>query len=117
MKQFSLLYLFIFLLCQTNAQTKKEVVTPSSTEVVSPIRKASFNNNNDCPERRQGGNPRWVSGYQVFNGSMDGNRQVDPQIAVGGGFVMEGSNSGLIIYNKQGTFLQGVSQKCFNLLH
>ena len=114
MKQFSLLYLFIFLLCQTNAQTKKEVVTPSSTEVVSPIRKASFNNNNDCPERRQGGNPRWVSGYQVFNGSMDGNRQVDPQIAVGGGFVMEGSNSGLIIYNKQGAFLQGVSQKCFN---
>jgi hypothetical protein len=45
---------------------------------------------------------------------MDGNRQVDPQIAVGGGYVMEGTNSGLIIYNKKGEFVQGVSQKCFN---
>ena len=45
---------------------------------------------------------------------MDGNRQVDPQIAVGGGYVMEGTNSGLIIYDKKGAFVQGVSQKCFN---
>jgi hypothetical protein len=55
-----------------------------------------------------------VNGYQVFNGSMDGNRQVDPQIAVGGGYVMEGTNSGLLIFNKKGDFIQGVSQKCFN---
>lgn len=55
-----------------------------------------------------------INGYQVFNGSLDGNRQVDPQIAVGGGFVLHGTNSGLIIYNKQGEFVQGVSQKCFN---
>ena len=55
-----------------------------------------------------------INGYQVFNGSMDGNRQVDPQIAVGGGYVMEGTNSGLMIYDKKGVFVQGVSQKCFN---
>ncbi len=106
--------LFIFFLEQVNGQINKKVMLPSTTEVVIPIHKTSFNNNNDCPERRQGGNTRWVNGYQVFNGSMDGNRQVDPQVAVGGGFVMEGSNSGLIIYNKKGEFLQGVSQKCFN---
>jgi len=35
-------------------------------------------------------------------------------VAVGGGYVMEGSNSGLMIYNKQGEYVMGVSQKCFN---
>lgn len=87
---------------------------PSHTEVVHPIHKTSFNNEGTCPERRQGGNPRLQSGYRVFSGSMDGNRQVDPQIAVGGGYVMEGSNMGLLIFKKDGTFVQGVSQKCFN---
>ena len=87
---------------------------PSGTEVVQPMRKTSFNNNGDCPERKQGGNPRLVNGYRVFSGSMDGNRQVDPQIAVGGNYVMEASNSGLLIFTKEGMFVQGVSQKCFN---
>ena len=88
-------------------------VFPSSTEIVKPLHKKSFNNDT-CRLRKQGGNTQMINGYQVFNGSMDGNRQVDPQIAVGGGFVMEGSNSGLLIYNKKGEFIQGVSQKCFN---
>lgn len=87
---------------------------PVRTEVIKPIRNESFNKNGNCRERRQGGNPRQVSGYLVFDGSQDGNRQVDPQIAVGGGFVLHGTNSGLIIYNKQGEFVQGVSQRCFN---
>lgn len=97
-----------------NAQNTNEKIYPSSTEVVTPLHKNSFNNGNECPERKQGGNPKMVNGYQVFNGSMDGNRQVDPQIAVGGGYVMEGTNSGLLIYGKKGNFVQGVSQKCFN---
>jgi hypothetical protein len=45
---------------------------------------------------------------------MEGNRQVDPQIAVGGGYVLHGTNKGLLIFNKKGAFIQGVSQKCFN---
>ena len=57
---------------------------------------------------------RMVNGYLVFNGSMDGNRQVDPQIAVGGGYVLHGTNSGLVIYDKKGNYVEGVSQKCFN---
>lgn len=96
------------------AQSPVERVFPSKTEVVAPLFKTSFNDEGQCPERKQGGNPRMVNGYQVFNGSMDGNRQVDPQVAVGGGYVLEGSNSGLLIYDKQGNFVQGVSQKCFN---
>lgn len=107
------LVIYIFTM-QVNAQLAVEKVYPSSTEVVQPIHKNSFNNSNECPERKQGGNPQMINGYQVFNGSMDGNRQVDPQIAVGGGYVLHGTNSGLIIYNKKGDFVQGVSQKCFN---
>ncbi|MEI6864906.1 hypothetical protein [Flavicella sp.] len=40
--------------------------------------------------------------------------QVDPQIAVGGGYVLHGSNSGLVIYDKKGNYIEGVSQRCFN---
>lgn len=83
-------------------------------ETITPIHKTSFNNDGQCAERKQGGNPQTINGYMVFNGSMDGNRQVDPQIAVGGGYVLHGTNSGLVIYNKKGEFIQGVSQKCFN---
>jgi hypothetical protein len=87
---------------------------PAREEVVQPIRNETFNKNGECNERKEGGNPRSESGYQVFDGSQDGNRQVDPQIAVGGGYVLHGTNSGLIIYDKTGNFIQGVSQNCFN---
>lgn len=87
---------------------------PSSQEIVEPIRKMNFTNDNSCPERRQGGNPRTVNGYLVFNGSMDGNRQVDPQLAVGGDHVLEASNMGLVIYSRKGEYIRGLSQKCFN---
>lgn len=87
---------------------------PVRTEVIKPIRNATFNKNGACRERKQGGNPRHVQGCLVFDGSQDGNRQVDPQIAVGGGYVFHATNNGLIIYDKKGNFVQGVSQRCFN---
>lgn len=114
MKNLTLTVCVLFLMAQMSAQEIGEKWYPSNIEVVAPMHKTSFNNGGDCPERRQGGNPQMINGYQVFNGSMDGNRQVDPQIAVGGGYVMEGTNSGLLIFNKKGEFVQGVSQKCFN---
>ncbi|MGY0427314.1 MAG: hypothetical protein ACWIPI_10910, partial [Polaribacter sp.] len=95
--------------------TNNKVIKPARTEVIIPIHKKIFNSNNGaCKERKQGGNPRKVSGYFVFDASMDGGRQVDPQIAVGGGYVLHGSNNGLIIYDKKGNFIQGVRQSCFN---
>ncbi len=96
------------------ANTPAKIVAPSRTETITPIRNESFNKNGSYKERKQGGNPRKVSGYLAFDGSMDGNRQVDPQIAIGGGYVLHGTNSGLIIYNKEGHFVQGVHQNCFN---
>ena len=108
------LFLSIVLFASIQVHGQRNEQYPSRTEVISPIRKASFNDSAACPERMQGGNPAIVNGLLVFNGSMDGNRQVDPQIAVGGNYVMHGTNSGLIIYNKKGEFIQGVSQKCFN---
>jgi hypothetical protein len=108
------LFFLVVLLPGLHAQDVGEKIYPSNIEVVVPQRKADFNNAGACPERRQGGNTRMVNGYQVFNGSMDGNRQVDPQIAVGGGYILHGTNSGLIIYDKKGNFVKGVSQKCFN---
>lgn len=89
-------------------------VKPARSEVIKPIHNTSFNQNGKARERKQGGNPRMVEGYQVFDGSMDGNRQVDPQIAVGGGYVFHGTNNGFIIYDKKGKFIQGVNQSVFN---
>ena len=85
---------------------------PSRQETVTPIRQKTFDREGEARGRRQGGNPREVNGLLVFDGSMDGNRQVDPQIAVG--VVLHGTNSGLVIYDKQGTFVDGVSQNVFN---
>jgi len=89
-------------------------IKPSRTEVIKPIHNESFNQNGKAKVRKQGGNPRKVMGYLAFDGSMDGNRQVDPQIAVGGGYVFHGTNNGFIIYDKKGNYVQGVRQSVFN---
>ncbi len=86
---------------------------PSRTEVITPVHIDSFNLNGKAPVRKQGGNPRTVSGCLVFDGSHDGNLQVDPQIAVGGNHVLHATNHGLIIYDKKGNFVQGVRQSVF----
>jgi hypothetical protein len=99
------------LLAQDSIDTAHPV---TRTERIDPIHKSSFTNNGQCPERKQGGNATTGRGILFFNGEMEGNRQVDPQIAVGGGYVLHGTNKGLLIYNKKGEFIQGVSQKCFN---
>ena len=85
----------------------------SSTNIVTPIKKSAFREKG-CKQRVQGGNPREVNGYFVFDGAQDGNRQVDPQVAVGGGFVFHATNLGLVIYDKEGNYIDGASQKCFN---
>lgn len=89
-------------------------VGPVRTEVIRPIRNESFNKGGKARVRKQGGNPRQIGGHLVFDGSTDGNRQVDPQIAVGGGFVFHGTNSGLVIYDKSGNYVSGVPQSEFN---
>lgn len=87
---------------------------PARSELIQPIRMDSFDRGGKTRERRQGGNPRQVSGLLVFDGATDGNRQVDPQIAVGGGYILHATNHGLIIYDKTGAFVDGVSQRGFN---
>ncbi|MCW5944009.1 MAG: hypothetical protein KIS66_17400 [Fimbriimonadaceae bacterium] len=91
-----------------------EVVRPVRTEVIAPIHAETFNKGGTAKNRRQGGNPRVLDGRLVFDGSADGNRQVDPQIAVGGGYVLHGTNSGLVIYDKKGNYVDGVPQSEFN---
>ena len=114
---FSLFALLFFCSCSngnkgSSASSKKFIKPASETEIV-PIVKKAFREEG-CPQRVQGGNPRVVNGYFVFDGAQDGNRQVDPQIAVGGGFVFHATNGGLVIYDKSGNYIDGVSQKCFN---
>ncbi len=84
------------------------------TEVIAPIRNETFNKGGKAKQRKQGGNARTRDGLLIFDGALDGNRQVDPQIAVGGGFVLHGTNLGLHIYDKSGKVVDGVPQSEFN---
>lgn len=106
---------FIFALV-IGGLTEARQIEPSRTEVVKPIHKDSFRKINGklIEKRKQGGNPRTQNGVLLFDGAMDGNRQVDPQIAVGGGYVFHGTNKGFIIYDKEGNFIDGVGNKGFN---
>lgn len=108
------LFCFAIALLGASQFASAQDVQPLRQEVISPIRNASFNKNGSCRERKLGGNPRTMEQMLVFDGANDGNRQVDPQIAVGGDYVLHATNSGLIIYTKTGEFVQGVSQNCFN---
>ena len=110
LKQISILVLLTSLI----SSTASHAAAPSRIETINPIKKTSFNNNGKCRKRKQGGNPRTVSGYLVFDGSMDGHRQVDPQIAVGGDHVVHATNNGIIIYDKKGNYVDGVNFNCFN---
>lgn len=83
------------------------------TEVVEPKRTPSFDLDGKAKERKQGGNPRELNGLLVFDGPTDGNLQVDPQVAVGGGHVLTGTNTGFILYTNQGEYVRGVRQNVF----
>ncbi len=101
---------------QNTVETKgktEDLIKPVSENIITPIKKQVFRES-DCKQRVQGGNPRMLNGYFVFDGAQDGNRQVDPQIAVGGGYVFHATNGGLVIYDKKGNYIDGVHQKCFN---
>ncbi len=90
------------------------LVLPVRTEQVQPIRNASFDKGGKAKKRVQGGNPRTVGGVLLFEGAQDGDRQVDPQVAVGGGYVLHATNLGLTIYDKKGQYVDGVPQSEFN---
>lgn len=91
-----------------------QVVRPVRSEIITPIHMSSLNKGGKAKKRKQGGNPRVVDGILTFDGAMDGNRQVDPQIAVGGGYILHGTNSGLVVYDKKGNYVEGVPQSEFN---
>lgn len=90
----------------------KGVQKPARTEIIEPYKKSEFRSDS-CDQKVQGGSPRFINGYLQFSGAMDGYRQVDPQIALGGGYVFHGTNTGLYIYDKKGNYIDGVSQNCF----
>jgi hypothetical protein len=92
-----------------------QTVEPIRSEVIMPIRNATFDKNGTAKVRKQGGSVGSAGSEPfMFDGSQDGNRQVDPQIAVGGGYVLHGTNSGIVIYDKKGIYLRGVPQSEFN---
>ncbi len=52
--------------------------------------------------------------YDYFEGIPDTDGQVDVQVAVGGGYAVHATNSGLSIFDKTGKFLTATRQACFN---
>lgn len=105
-------------LCCPGPQTAEAVqvlpaVTPVRSELIEPQRIVTMDREGTVPQRKLGGHPREVAGLLVFDGATDGNRQVDPQVAVGGGHVLTATNAGLIVYTKGGDYVLGVHQRAF----
>lgn len=86
---------------------------PVRTELITPTRIGSIDRGGTIDERKMGGDPRDMDGLLVFDGATDGNRQVDPQIAVGEHHVLTATNGGIIVYDKAGRYVRGVPQKAF----
>jgi hypothetical protein len=55
-----------------------------------------------------------TANYSVFEGIPDTDGQVDPQVAVGGNYVVHATNSGIGIFNKEGKLLHSTTQACLN---
>lgn len=89
----------------------EKIIGPSSTEIIQPITRSKFRPDG-CPQRVQEGNPRIQNGNLVFDGTKDGKYQIDPQIAVGNGFVFHAANYGVILYDTLGNYIDGIEQKC-----
>lgn len=95
---------------QESQQT--EFLSPAKTELITPTRIANLHAKVKA-KREQDGNPRTTDGVLIFDGATDGNLQVDPQIAVGPKHVMHATNSGFTIFDKQGNYIDGVTQHGF----
>ncbi len=93
-------------------KTTTDTIQPAKQELIEPTRIASLHAKIK-KQRKQPGSPRQISGCLVFDGATDGNLQVDPQIAVGPEHVLHATNSGFTIFDKQGHYIDGVSQQGF----
>lgn len=94
------------------AKQDGSTISPVRSEMIQPSRIAHLHAKQK-KKRSLGGNPRTRDGVLVFDGATDGNRQVDPQIAVGKKHVLHGTNAGFTVYDKQGNLIDGVSQNGF----
>ncbi|QEG24998.1 hypothetical protein [Mariniblastus fucicola] len=88
------------------------VIKPARVETIEPSRIESLHAKVKR-QRKVEPAPRMVNGFLVFNGATDGDRQVDPQVAVGPNHVVHGTNGGFTIFDKEGNFIDGVSQNGF----
>lgn len=100
------------LACSQEAEAETLTIKPVRVETVEPTRIENLHAKVK-KARKQAGSPRTVNGFLVFDGATDGNRQVDPQIAVGPKHVVHATNSGFTIFDKEGNYIDGVSQRGF----
>lgn len=98
---------------RTQRQRNPPSAQPVRVEVIQPLHKSAFNDQQPAHQRREGGQTMREGDVFVFSGASDGDRQVDPQIAVGGGYVLHGTNLGWVIYDKAGKFVEGVTPAAF----
>lgn len=101
------------LLLALGAVVYQSGVAPSRVVDVSPVRLASFEASARQKPRVQGWEPRSEGSLLVFEATRDGNRQIDPQIAVGGGYVFHPTNTGSAVFDRGGRFVLGTSNDVF----
>lgn len=84
---------------------------PAAALDITPRNIASFTT--ACRGKTVAPSPRQVEGQLVFN-ALTGGQQLDPQVAVGGGHVLNAANTGVALFTKAGEFVGAGNPSCLN---
>jgi hypothetical protein len=114
-KTILLLLVFVIINCkppkETPIVTSDNQVYAIKIETIKPIAMKDFAS---CESFDVQSSPTTTTEYDYFEGIPDTDGQVDVQVAVGGGYVVHATNSGVSIFDKDGKFLTATHQACFN---
>jgi hypothetical protein len=110
--------LFILSIVVLSCKPKTEIPTPSAEQEyatkIESIKPILINQLADCESFEVQSTPTTTTEYDYFAGIPDTDGQVDVQVAVGGGYVVHATNSGVSIFDKGGNFVTATRQACFN---
>ncbi len=105
---------FLFLACKSKVvepNVDNKLIYATKVETIQPI---VINDWSKCEDFTFQSNPITTANYDYFSGISDTDGQVDVQVAVGGNYVFHATNSGLSVFDKNGTLLKAVKQSCLN---
>jgi hypothetical protein len=112
------LFVLPIILLTSSCKVKQEAPIPvenheyaNRVETIKPILVQDLAN---CAPLNFQSTTRTTSDFTAFDGIPDNDGQADLQVAVGGGYVVHATNSGISVFDKSGQLLTATTQSCLN---